>query len=47
MPRNGRRNGSLINKTQVEIEKKKGKYGIEYSFTSKSDGPALMAGGPR
>jgi len=27
-----------ISKTQVQIEKKKGKYGIEYSLTSASDG---------
>jgi len=27
------------NKTQVQIEKKKGKYGIEYSLASASDGP--------
>ena len=34
-----------INKTELQIEKKKGKYGIEYSPASASDGP-LIAGGP-
>ena len=29
----------IINKTQVQIEKKKGKYGIEYSLASASDVP--------
>ena len=35
----------IINKTELQIEKKKGKYGIEYSPASASDGP-LIAGGP-
>ena len=29
----------IINKTQLQIEKKKGKYGIEYSLASASGGP--------
>jgi len=29
----------IINKTQIQIEKKKGKYGVEYSLASASDGP--------
>jgi len=32
-------NWLIINKTGVQIEKKKGKYGIEYSLASASDGP--------
>ena len=34
------------NKTQVQIEKKKGKYGIEYSLLSASDGPCPNGWGP-
>jgi len=37
----------IVNFTQVQIEKKKGKYGMEYSHASASDVPALVAGGAR
>jgi len=40
------RNYLIINKTQVPIEKKKGKYGSEYSHTSPSDGPCPRGWGP-
>ena len=40
-----RRRDLIINKTHVQIEKKKGKYGIDYSLASASDGPCRMAGG--
>ena len=33
-------------KHEYKLRKKKGKYDIEYSLTSASDGPDLMAGGP-
>jgi len=37
----------ITNKTQVQIEKKKGNYAIEYSLASASEGgAAIMAGGP-
>jgi len=36
----------IINKTQLQIEKKKGKYGIEYSLASASDGPCPPGWGP-
>ena len=37
----------MINKTHAEIEKKKGKYGIEYFLASASDGPCPHGWGPR
>ena len=37
----------ITNKTQVQIEKKKGKYGIEYSLESASDEPCPRGWGPR
>ena len=37
----------IINKTQVEIEKMKGKYGIKYELASAPDGPCPHGGGPR
>jgi len=37
----------IVNFTQVQIEKKIGKYGMEYSHASASDVPALVAGGAR
>jgi len=36
----------MTNKTQVHIEKKKGKYGIEYSLASAPDGPCPGGFGP-
>jgi len=37
---------SLIKHKYIIIEKKKGKYGIEYSLTSASDGPCPHGWGP-
>jgi len=37
----------IIIKAQVQTEKKKGKYSIEYSLTSAADGPWLHGWGPR
>ena len=36
----------IINKTQVQIEQKKRKYGIDYSLASASDGPCPYDRGP-
>jgi len=35
----------IINETQVQTEKKKGKYGIKYSLAAASDGPCLHGWG--